>query len=127
MLGIPNKVYRSLLILAACAVAFVIAYLSLIPSQYVPGLQMSDKIKHFLAYGTLAMLVSLALGRDRTIVAFMLCVFYGVGLEIAQHTATTGRDASLLDAVANTLGAGLGVALSRYLPRPPGLFSRDGA
>jgi len=66
-----------------------------------------DKLLHFTAYFGLAGLAALSLKSRRTLVYAVLgLIAFGGLLEIAQ--GMTGRDADLLDEVANTLGAILG-------------------
>jgi VanZ family protein len=65
-----------------------------------------DKLLHFAAYGTLGFLGVLALMGRLTLPMVCALSFTGGLLELAQ--SAVGRDASLLDAIANTLGATAG-------------------
>ena len=68
------------------------------------GLLAWDKADHFIAYFGLASMATLVIGlKPRLKWALLGIVFLGGGLEILQ--AFAGRDAELLDFVANTLGA----------------------
>jgi VanZ family protein len=70
-----------------------------------------DKLLHFSAYGILGFLAAFALAGRRIIPIVSALAIMGGLLEIAQ--GAVGRDASLLDAAANTLGAAAG-ALAGY-------------
>jgi VanZ family protein len=68
------------------------------------GLLGWDKADHFIAYFGLASMATMVLGlRPRLVGAILGVVFLSGALEILQ--AFTGRDAELLDFVANCLGA----------------------
>lgn len=63
-----------------------------------------DKAEHFTAYFGLASMATMMLGlRPRLVPAILGVILLGGVLEIAQ--AYTGRDAELLDFVANSIGA----------------------
>ncbi len=87
--------------------------LSLMPPITLGGPPDSDKIGHFLAYFTLsawAMLVFRA--RRAQGLAAVALVLLGLGVEWAQANLTDTRQGDLRDALANTLGIGLGWALA---------------
>ena len=68
------------------------------------GLFAWDKAEHFIAYFGLAGMASLVIGlRPRLAWAILGVILLGGALEIVQYFA--GRDAELMDFVANTLGA----------------------
>lgn len=63
-----------------------------------------DKAEHFIAYFGLASMAALVIGlRRRLAWAILGVILLGGALEIMQYFA--GRDAELMDFVANTLGA----------------------
>jgi VanZ family protein len=69
-----------------------------------------DKAEHFVAYFGLSAMATLVLGlRPRLVSAILGVILLGGALEILQYF--TGRDAELLDFVANTLGALSGTAI----------------
>lgn len=109
---------------ATLAVMGLIAILSLIPSADLPPVEGSDKLKHFIAYATLAMPMTVWTGPGRTLQALLLTAGFGLAVEVAQLLAPTGREFSLLDEAANMLGAGLGT-LAVLTLRHRGLFGRD--
>lgn len=105
---------RRLAAFAALMVAIVIAYLSLMPVDEGPAPVFTDKVNHFLAYAALAAPLTLALHPKRWLSAVIVATVYGIGLEFAQAMGDAGREGSVLDAVANLLGALAGAALIRF-------------
>lgn len=105
---------RRLAMVASLLVAIVIAYLSLMPVDEGPAPVFTDKINHFLAYAGLAAPLTLALHPKRWVSVVIAATVYGIGLEIAQAMGDAGREASVLDGVANFLGALFGAALIRF-------------
>jgi VanZ family protein len=77
-------------------------------TPHPPTMHAPDKLLHFTAYFGLAGIATVALQRiPRVLTAFLALVLLGGALEIGQ--AFTGRDAEILDEVANALGATLGM------------------
>lgn len=99
--------------IGSLCVAAVIAYLSLMPVTESPTPHMWDKLGHFAAYAGLAAPLTLAMHPRRWLAAAAVATVYGIGLEVAQALGDAGREASVLDAVANLLGALLGAGLIR--------------
>lgn len=100
---------RIILFALACG---VIAWLSLSPSQTLPqGLTFWDKAEHALAYLALTLLGAWAFpGRlGRLAVGLFLA---GVGVEILQSTMGFGRQGDPFDAVANSTGIAVGLAVA---------------
>lgn len=115
---------RWLWALAAVAWAALIYALSSIPAgdggidlPDIPGL---DKVAHAVSFGILAVLLAQALRATGEIaslvVAVVLTSLYGVTDEWHQRF-TPGRDADVLDWVADTIGAVLAVAGVWFLRR----------
>jgi VanZ family protein len=77
-----------------------------------------DKAEHFTAYFGIALLATLSWGLKRSLIWVWLgVVALGGVLEIGQFF--TGRDASWLDELANSLGAATGMGLAAlYLAMP---------
>jgi VanZ family protein len=80
----------------------------------------SDKVVHLIFYFVAAFLFSYGFSKQRTYpklmlkpftAAFLLCLFWGILMELLQLTVFTYRSAELADIVANTMGAALGVGL----------------
>lgn len=111
----PPAIRRAAVVIAAL-LAVLIGYYSLIPPGDAPAPQISDKIRHFVAYAGLAVPVAMWFGPGR-LAAVLVTAAYGAGLEIAQALAGTGREGSLADAAANTLGAGAGFLLVWFIAR----------
>jgi VanZ family protein len=85
------------------AVLAAVIWLSLEP--HPPSLQVSniDKVQHFAAYASLAALAHLA-SRGRFWRSALGLVALGIGLEFAQAAEALGRQASVLDGLANGAG-----------------------
>ena len=101
--------------------AAAIVWLSLTPSPPSLGFKMSDKIEHFLGYGSLMFwFCQLYAGRNARIGYGALWTAMGIGLEFAQG-ALGYRLFEVFDMLANTLGVLIGWALSLLSPRflPP--------
>lgn len=82
----------------------------LTPSQPSP-FHLWDKILHFGAYASLAGLASLAVGHRRPALAAVAgLIVLGGAMEIIQ--GMVGRDMSIWDEAANSLGAGTGAAVA---------------
>ena len=91
-----------------------ITILSLLPPKSGIEIQSNDKINHFIAYATFAF-CGLSAYRGSKIGRFLLFfVGYGLFLEWMQGFVP-GREQSLLDALANTLGVGIGWTIFRVL------------
>ncbi len=104
----PASIRRAAAVSAAL-IAVIVGYFSLVPPGEAPAPQISDKIRHFVAYAALAVPVAVWFGPGRLFAAMAATVLYGAGLEGAQALAGTGREGSLADAAANALGAVTGV------------------
>ncbi len=86
--------------------------------ERIPSFQFSDKVLHFLAYAVMGVLFYRAYQtlriKDNLRMLMLLSVvsasLYGISDEIHQHFVPF-RDADILDAIANTLGALCGVYL----------------
>ncbi len=105
----PPHIRRAASVIAAL-LALTIAYFSLVPPGETPAPQISDKIRHFGAYAMLAIPTAMWLAPRRIAPAVIVAV-WGILMEIGQGLAATGREASMGDALANTVGAGAGVIL----------------
>lgn len=101
-LSLRSRLYAAAFVLAAVA----IVWFSLKPMPVQAAVSHIDKVEHFTAYAGLTLLGFLALGRASWALVGAVLVF-GVGVEIAQALLPTGRTGSVLDALANTAGAGL--------------------
>jgi len=107
----PGLQYPRLWFCMGLGIALVIAVLSLLPAQYVPTVDLWDKVKHTLAYVLLAFWFgSVVVRRSLLPLVLSLSAFGGL-IELAQQWMQWGRSGELADLVANALGIGIGVAL----------------
>ena len=86
-----------------------VTVLSLLPGEDLPATSLSDKQEHFIAYASITLLYSLGW---RNIAPWRWAIAagcYGVLIELAQNLTT--RTPDVLDAVANSLGASIGLLL----------------
>ena len=85
----------------------------------------SDKIGHFLAYGTLsAWAVMIFQGKSNWWKSAAALVCLGIAMEFAQGYLTSNRMMDWHDAVANTMGVVLGLCVS-FLPMQVFLLKLD--
>lgn len=90
-----------------------------------------DKIGHFCLYFIFC--ITLLFGfskwtggyhnvkRSHIITSLLICIFYGIGIELFQHYFTENRKYEIMDMLANTLGAVAGYLV--YQKVAPKLFS----
>ena len=104
----------------AAAVA-VILYLTLAPSNDVPGSTLIwDKAAHAIAFGLLVVIgLLMSTHRRKTVIA---CVWgLSAGIEVAQALMPFGRQGDWIDLFADTVGIVIGVGLwalaRRFKPR----------
>ena len=100
-----SRGFRIVLFVLACA---VVAWTSLIPPDQLPKTGISDKIEHAAAYAGLAMAGLWAFPRRYGRLAVGLMAL-GIAIEVLQGLMGLGRQADVLDALAD--GAGLGLVL----------------
>lgn len=107
------------------AIAIVIT-LSLTPPPPLPPLPSgTDKLEHALSYFLLAFgAVQLFRARRSQLIAGVLLIGMGVGLEFAQGAFTTDRMQDPFDALANTVGVLLGLAMA-WTPMRDGLLKME--
>jgi len=99
----------------AAAVA-VVLYCSLAPSETLPGVSMSDKLQHALAWGGLTGLgLLLAPRRWKEVAGF--CLVLGIGVELAQATMGLGRQGDWRDFVADAAGVLIAVRVAQLVQR----------
>jgi VanZ family protein len=110
--------------IAVFAVAcLVIVWLSVAPTSALPTVSLWDKFEHAGAYLGLALLGSWAFpGRAWSLAIGLFAL--GVGVEIAQASMGWGRQGDPADALANTIGILIGLALARASRELPMVKSR---
>ena len=92
-----------------------VAWLSLAPQDIVPGVDIWDKLAHFLAYAVLALCGGFAFSVHRIgVTVGGSLIDYGSILEISQ-IFIPGRSGSIADAIADGLGVLAGMVIARNL------------
>jgi VanZ family protein len=88
----------------------VILYLTLAPSEDVPGSEaLWDKASHAIAFGGLAV-IGLLMSTHRRWLVVLAVLGLGVGIEFAQALMPFGRDGDWRDALADGVGVLIGLA-----------------
>ena len=118
--GLWSKIVPLIWVASICSVC----YYSLIPQLELPiDFWNADKLYHFAAYAWLGLLPMIGFRRRRVAVfAALSMLILGTLLEVVQ-SHIPGRDLSMLDALANSLGVVAGVASGNSLrPRLRGIL-----
>ena len=76
-----------------------------------------DKVLHLIVYACLAFGIALAWPKLSKMKVFLICAAFGGVMELAQGFTGIGRTVSLMDGLANSLGAALGVYIAALLMR----------
>ena len=102
-------VNKEKLFLASLIFVFIgIAILSLLPPKSIEKIGEHDKINHFIAYAVLSLNVGLVVKKLKTyLLCLPLLIGYGILLEYCQGFVP-GRQPSILDAMANSIGVFVG-------------------
>jgi VanZ family protein len=104
--------FRRIWLLVGCGMVAAVVVLSLIPVEVDLG-EDSDKLAHFLAYGSLSLWFGMIFtGTSRQLGITVAIVALGVVLEFLQGL-TGYRTFSIADMIANALGAVLGWGLAQ--------------
>jgi len=100
----------------------LVGWLSLTPRIEIPyQFSGADKLAHCLTYAWLAILPFFAFARMRAALAeALLMVPLGIGLEFAQRHVP-GRDFSVADMIADSVGVALGIIIATYVAKSPHL------
>lgn len=107
---------------------FFILYACLAPEDDLNtglSIEISDKVVHFILYFAWVFLLYFGssrgynrdLSRKRIALYWVASISVGIGVECLQNLMNLGRTGDVLDAVANTAGAIVGVVLSRITHR----------
>lgn len=102
---IPRKVNKLGLAVFVAAVMFTL-YAALAPGDDTAGLIPWDKAKHFIVFYGLTFLAAIALPRSRWWKIAAVLLAFGIGIEVLQSLPIVGRDADIIDVVADILGIG---------------------
>lgn len=119
----PDDLWRPLCRLQFPLLLVIYSYLSLTstPGDYVPVY--NDKLMHFGGYLVAGFSITFALPGMPWWQRWLLLAVYSTGIEIAQHFMPP-RTFSWLDILANTMGAGSGLALCGWARRRAPHWSR---
>lgn len=110
--------WPSLWAAAWAGLLLVVVVLSLAPPPPSPDVPQGDKWQHLLVYAGLAAVAVQVFRPGRPLVlAAVLVVALGAGLELAQGALTDDRMMDPRDALANTVGVALGLLTSRTRAR----------
>jgi VanZ family protein len=102
---------EKLLLVSLILVLIGITVLSLLPPKSIEKIGEHDKINHFIAYAVLSLNVGLVVKKLKTyLLCLPLLIGYGILLEYCQGFVP-GRQPSLLDALANSIGVSIGFIL----------------
>jgi VanZ family protein len=107
---------RYLLFWKPAAWLAVIVFLSLMPSNRMPGISLfphADKVAHAFFYFIMAVLLMRPLSRfypmGKYLLAVAFCLVTGILVEIMQEHLVASRSGNLADGLANLSGASVGV------------------
>jgi VanZ family protein len=111
---LPELRYRRFWFGVGIVIAVAIAVACLVPGGHLPDFSraLSDKTEHFIAFTLLAFWFgSILVRRDLPWLALALVAFGGL-IELAQGAMHLGRDAEVVDLVADAVGVAAGLALA---------------
>lgn len=103
------------------AYSVFIVWVSLRPAGTGGAIPHLDKVLHLAVYAILAAGITIGWPKLSKLRVFWGCVIFGAAMEIGQGLIGSGRTASVWDAVANSLGAALGVYIAVSMRR---IFAR---
>lgn len=112
--------YKHKYLISAIAITVVIAVLSLVKlgSKQPVSFKNSDKVAHFIAYFVLTffwLLASFKLKSIKKTHVALLCLLFGIIIEVLQSEMTSYRSCEYLDMVANLVGVLVGLLIFNYL------------
>ncbi|MEL6567329.1 MAG: VanZ family protein [Pseudomonadota bacterium] len=99
------------------AYALVLVFLALKPPSGNAGFEGQDKILHAGAFAVLFVLAWLAMRGRYPVRGVAGCMAFGAAIELAQGAMPFGREPSIADMLANSLGIGLGAGAIIVLKR----------
>jgi VanZ family protein len=109
---VPSLRYPRVWFFAGVLIALVVTFYSLLPAERLPQVGVSDKIEHIVAYALLGFWFASVVARWDYIFMLLALLALGGGIEIVQGLMKMGREADILDFVADCVGAGGGVVLA---------------
>jgi VanZ family protein len=81
------------------------------PARYVPNLHLWDKAEHALAFFGMSVWFGGLVRRGRYPLIAVLMLLFGGAIEIAQGTMGLGRDADIMDWLADSVGIALALGV----------------
>ncbi len=109
---LPGLRHPRFWLLGGLGIVLVIAILCLLPSNEIPQVNVSDKIKHVAAFVLLTFWFAGIVSRQGYLRVALALVAYGALIEILQGSMHLGREAEVLDFVADAAGVVLGLVLA---------------
>ena len=115
--NIPDLRARKIDFCATIIIAFAIGLATLTPVEKLPQVSGSDKVYHLISFAILTL--PIAIIRPRAIwIILSLSIAYGGAIELLQPLVN--RNCEMADFLADTVGAILGVLVTRALRARPG-------
>ena len=115
--NIPDLRARKIDIYATIIIAVAIGLTTLTPVEKLPTVSGSDKVYHLISFAILTL--PIAIIRPRAIwIILSLSIAYGGAIELLQPLVN--RNCEMADFLADTVGAILGVLVTRALRARPG-------
>lgn len=109
---LPGLRYRRLWVGLGLVIAAAVAVVCLMPGNNLPGLGMSDKTKHAIAFAMLAFWFGSILVRRDLLWLVLALVAFGALIEVAQGLMRWGRSAEFADLLADIGGTLVGLLLA---------------
>jgi VanZ family protein len=95
-----------------CLLVGTAVLVCLVPGQEIPkAFEFNDKLSHVIGHGAMAAYFAGLVPRRSWWKIFVFLLLLGGAIELAQHSMHVGREGDARDLVANSCGAGLGLAL----------------
>ena len=86
----------------------------LLPNNELPeSFSLNDKVSHVIGHALMACYFAGLVERRGWWKILLFQFLLGVGIEVSQSLMQIGREADVLDCIANLVGAGLGLVLAR--------------
>jgi VanZ family protein len=89
---------------------FAAAYVSLMPTQKLPDMNVSDKLEHTIGYVALTLWFAGVYPRSRYLHIAIGMFMFGLIIEYLQGAMQLGRSRDYHDVIANSIGIAIGLA-----------------
>ncbi|MEH3108379.1 MAG: teicoplanin resistance protein VanZ [Sphingomonas fennica] len=114
----PRRHRRLPFVLAAALAAAAFAYaMAIVPAEDALRVSASDRVEHFLAFFTVAILFRLGLPRVRARTVLIGLAAFGAAIEVSQLLMPFERTPSLIDLAMDILATATGLAMTEPLVR----------